>query len=107
MARTTSEVVLYADTAQRVAVAPGERFTRDIPPTFGLEDARRMALSLLREKATRRGANPDNTEFEVIEEHQFNMVRDFYTIGKNIRTRVQIKPGLIRGYDPFKEALDA
>jgi len=106
LARTTSEVILYADTAQRMAMAPGERFTRDISPSFGLEDARDMALELLREKALRRGADSESLEFEVIEEYQFNMVRDFETIGKNIRTRVQIKPGLIQGYDPFTETVN-
>jgi hypothetical protein len=28
------------------------------------------------------------------------MVRGFYTSGKNIRVRVQVKPGLIQDYDP-------
>jgi hypothetical protein len=32
---------------------------------------------------------------EVTECQEFNMVRDFYTTGKNIRVKVQIKPGLI------------
>jgi len=32
---------------------------------------------------------------EVTEAQQFNMVREFYTTGKNIRTKIQIKPGLI------------
>jgi hypothetical protein len=26
------------------------------------------------------------------------MVRGFYTAGRNIRVKVQVKPGLIRGY---------
>jgi hypothetical protein len=30
---------------------------------------------------------------------QFNMVRGFYTTGRNLRVRVQVKPGLIHGYD--------
>jgi N-methylhydantoinase A/oxoprolinase/acetone carboxylase beta subunit len=105
LARTTSEVALFADTAQQIAMVAGERFTRNIPATFDLEEARKMARQLLEEKALRRGANPDSLESEVIEEYQFNMIRGFRTIGKNIRIRVQIKPGLIQGYDPFKETL--
>jgi hypothetical protein len=38
---------------------------------------------------------------EVTENLQFNMVRGFNTTGKNIRVRVQVKPGLIHGYDPI------
>ena len=34
-------------------------------------------------------------EFEFLEEQEFNMVRGFYTVGKNIRLKVQSKPGLI------------
>jgi N-methylhydantoinase A len=36
---------------------------------------------------------------EVVDALQFNMVRGFYTTGKNIRIKVQVKPGLIHGYD--------
>jgi N-methylhydantoinase A len=100
LARTTSEVTLFADTAQQVAVAAGEHFSREIPHTFDLDNARELTLELLREKALRRGANPDHLDVEVIEAYQFNMIRGFHTIGKNIRVRAQIKPGLIQGYDP-------
>jgi hypothetical protein len=55
-----------------------------------------MAIELLRAKAIRRGAVPENLETEVIEAYQFNMIRGFRTIGKNIRVRVQVKPGLIK-----------
>ena len=96
LARTTSEVTLFADTAQKIATAPGEHFSRTIAYDFDLDDARDLALKLLREKAVRRGANPRQLETEVIEAQQFNMVRGFYTIGKNIRVRVQVKPGLIK-----------
>ena len=51
------------------------------------------------------GAHPDSLESEIIEEYQFNMIRGFRTIGKNIRIRVQIKPGIIQGYDPVRETL--
>ena len=105
LARTTSEITLYADTSQHIALAAGEAYTRDIPQDFNLDDARQMALDLLKEKALRRGAHPDSLESEIIEEYQFNMIRGFRTIGKNIRIRVQIKPGIIQGYDPVRETL--
>jgi hypothetical protein len=52
-----------------------------------------------------RGANPDYLEMEVVESQQFNMVRGFNTAGKNIRVRVQVKPGLIHGYDNLLKSL--
>jgi N-methylhydantoinase A len=96
LARTTSEVTLFADTAQGLASAPGEHFSHTIGDEFDLDAARRMAIELLRAKAIRRGAVPENLETEVIEAYQFNMIRGFRTIGKNIRVRVQVKPGLIK-----------
>ena len=57
LARTTSEITLYADTSQHIALAAGEAYTRDIPQDFSLEDARQMALDLLKEKALRRGGS--------------------------------------------------
>jgi hypothetical protein len=44
---------------------------------------------------------------EVVESQQFNMVRGFSTSGRNIRVRVQVKPGLIHGYDSLLQSLAA
>jgi N-methylhydantoinase A/oxoprolinase/acetone carboxylase beta subunit len=107
LARTTSEVMLFADTEQGIATSPGEDFRKEIPNSFTKEEAIVMALDLLREKALRRGANPLYLETEVVEEQEFNMVRGFYTTGKNIRVKVQVKPGLIHGYDKLIQKLKA
>jgi len=107
LARTTCEVGLFADTEQGVASAPAEGFLQPIPAGYGLDAAQAQALTLLRVKALGRGANPDYLEMEVVESQQFNMVRGFNTSGKNIRVRVQVKPGLIHGYDNLLDKLSA
>jgi N-methylhydantoinase A len=99
LARTTCEVNLFADTEQRVAEAPEENFYQPIDSRFDAQAAVQQALELLKTKAIGRGANPDYLEMEVVEVLQFNMVRGFNTTGKNIRVKVQVKPGLIHGYD--------
>jgi N-methylhydantoinase A len=99
LARTTCEVTLFADTARRIAEAPEENFRRRIDYSFDREAAVQQALDLLKTKAIERGANIDYLEMEVVESLQFNMVRGFNTTGKNIRIKVQVKPGLIHGYD--------
>jgi len=96
LARTTCEVILFADTAQGMATAPGEGYNARIPSGFTLADARKLTDDLLRSKAIHRGADPDDLETEVLEESQFNMIRGFHTAGRNIRVRMQLKPGLIR-----------
>lgn len=96
LARTTCEVILFADTDLGKATSPSENFSQKIPYSFSLDDARAMAQDLLRKKAIQRGANPNDMQTEVLEESQFNMVRGFQTVGKNMRVRMQVKPGLIR-----------
>jgi N-methylhydantoinase A/oxoprolinase/acetone carboxylase beta subunit len=105
LARTTCEVTLFADTEQKIAAAPEESFTATIPSGYTKEDAIATALDLLRQKAIARGADPEHLELEIIDAMAFNMVRGFYTTGKNIRVTAQVKPGLIYGYDPIVEKI--
>ncbi len=99
LARTTCQVSLFADTERKVAEAPEENFSQTIDHRFDADAAVQLAFELLKTKAVERGANSDHLEMEVIENLAFNMVRGFNTIGKNIRVKVQVKPGLINGYD--------
>ena len=99
LARTTCDVTLFADTERRTAEAPEENFSRPIDHSFDSQAAVRQALDLLTTKAIEHGANAAHLETEVLEILQFNMVRGFNTTGKNIRVKVQVKPGLIHGYD--------
>ncbi len=99
LARTTCEVIFYADTEKGVANAPAENYFRNITKNFDSNDAVKNAFDLLKQKALQRGADPDYLDLEVLEKMQFNMVRGFSATGKNIRVKVQVKPGLIHGYD--------
>jgi N-methylhydantoinase A len=99
LARTTCEVTFFADTERRIARAPEENFSQTIDHGFDSDAAIHRAFELLRSKAVKRGANADYLEMEVLESLQFNMVRGFKTTGKNMRIKVQVKPGLIHGYD--------
>jgi N-methylhydantoinase A/oxoprolinase/acetone carboxylase beta subunit len=96
LARTTCEVSLFADTAQGIASAPGENFSRPIGSDFDLQEACDLCVELLKAKALRRGAVVENLKTEILEASGFNMVRGFSTVGKNLRVRAQIKPGLIK-----------
>jgi len=68
---------------------------QEIPRNFSLADAVDVGKKTLREKAARMGAKAEDIIMEVTESQEFNMIRNFYTTGKNIRVKVQIKPGLI------------
>ncbi len=99
IARTTCEVALIADTELGFALSAEEGFSEKIAANFTMTDAVKTSFRLLTEKAMKRGADESDLEMEVIESLQFNMVKGFYTSGRNIRVRAQIKPGLIQGYD--------
>lgn len=95
LARTTAELTLLADTEQRIMTIAEEGFQSQIPARFTRQDAIRVALEKLGEKARKLGAAERDLELEVLEAQEYNMVREFVTAGKNIRVRVQIKPGTI------------
>ena len=105
MARNTSEVTLFADTERGVALAPEENFSRQVGKDFDLENAIALAFDLLRAKCLKAGASESELDMEVVEDTQFNMVRGFYTAGRNIRVKVQTRPGLIPEYRELAQSM--
>ena len=100
LARTTCEVTLNADTEQGIVSAHEEGFAEPISKTYSKDDLIETAITLLKEKAINFGADPDNIdEVEVVEFQQFNIVRNFSPRGKILRTKIQIKPGMIKGFE--------
>jgi len=95
IARTTAEITILADTEKGELIISEEGCVQNIPRNFSLADAIEIGKKTLREKAVCMGARPEDIIMEVTESQEFNMIRDFCTTGKNIRVKVQIKPGLI------------
>ncbi len=106
LARTTCEISLNADTEQGVVTAHEEDFAEPISKTYSEDDLIETAHTLLREKALNSGADPENIdEVEVVEFQKFNIVRNFTPKGKIFRTKMQIKPGLIKGFETILQHL--
>ena len=105
MARNTSEVTLLADTERGLAIASEEEFSQRVGRDFGRKDALSLAFDLLRKKCLRAGASESEFDPEVVEDSQFNMVRGFYTAGRNIRIKVQTRPGLIPEYQELVRSM--
>ncbi|MFZ0610866.1 MAG: hydantoinase/oxoprolinase family protein [Desulfobacterales bacterium] len=101
LARTTCEVTVFADTQRGIVMAPEENFSAKADHNFSKDDAIDKACQLLKIKARQIGAGDEELEMEVLEELQFNMVRGFLTTGRNLRVKVQVKPGLIRHHERF------
>ncbi|MBF0231934.1 MAG: hydantoinase/oxoprolinase family protein [Desulfamplus sp.] len=98
LARTTCEVSLLVDTERGVATAPEENFTATVSTSYRKDDAINTALALLEKKAVNSGADLKNFEAEVTEFQSFNIVRQFAPRGKIFRIKMQVKPGLIKGF---------
>ncbi|UCG11550.1 MAG: hydantoinase/oxoprolinase family protein [Deltaproteobacteria bacterium] len=98
VARTTCEVTVLADTDRRFVCAPEEDYLDSIDSGATKKEVIRLALDLLRMKALKMGASADDLEMELLEDHEYSMVQGFHRVGRNIRVRAQIKPGLVGLY---------
>jgi N-methylhydantoinase A len=101
MARTTCEVTVMADTNRRYVIAPEEGYADKIDWRATKKEVIKIAFDLLRKKALRVGASEEDLEMELLEDQEFRIVQGFYPVGRSIRVRAQIKPGLI---SPYSEA---
>jgi N-methylhydantoinase A len=98
LARTTAEITLLAETERGNLTIAEEGLQMKIPNHFTRKDILKIGMEKLRERARKLGARDADIEVEIVEDQEFNMVRGFYTTGKNIRLKAQIKPGLIAGF---------
>jgi len=106
LARTTCEVSILADTEQGIVSAPEEEFKEFISHNYTEDDSLETAYKLLLDKSMKSGSNSEDFEIEVIEFQQFNIVRQFAPKGKIFRAKVQLKPGLIKGFEQVIENMD-
>ncbi|OQY13471.1 MAG: hydantoinase [Desulfobacteraceae bacterium 4572_19] len=106
LARTTCEVSLIADTELGFITSPEEDYKEKITGIYSEEDALETAYSLLLHKTLINGSSSDNFQAEVIESQTFDIVKDSAQMGKNIRIKIQAKPGLIHGYKSYIQEPD-
>jgi N-methylhydantoinase A/oxoprolinase/acetone carboxylase beta subunit len=98
-ARTTVELNLLADTeSQELTFAEDGRKMR-ISSRTTVEDVVDIGRGRLLEIARAAGAREEDLEIEVADCQSFNVIHGYSTTGKNIRVRLQIKPGLIKHED--------
>ena len=93
LSKVTLEITMIADTSQGILSVPDLGVYEKIPKSYSLDQAKKRAISLLEEAATSMGLEREDIETEITEESSFNMVEGFFTKGKNIRVKAQIKPG--------------
>lgn len=95
LAKPTMEINMIADTQRKILSVPELGLYENIDRGYDLNRARNRAIDIIKKAAMDMGTLEDDIETDIMEESSFNMVDGFYTSGKNIRIKAQIKPGLI------------
>jgi len=95
VARVTAQVTLQADTERGTVIIPeaGEEHKTD--RRFDMDQAIAMARKTLCRQAMTIGAENNSLETVITEKQVFNMIRGYRTVGRNIRLKMSITPGLI------------
>jgi len=95
LARTTGQITLLADTQLGRLTCPELDLVMPVDRYCTLEDLKKMGIEALNRNIAVLGLSP-NAQFDVVEEHSFNMVRGFSSTGKLLRVKIQTRPGIIR-----------
>lgn len=95
LAKPTAEITMTVDTPRGILAVPEQGIYEKINANYSLEDAKKRALQLLIESIIKMGEEKKEINAEITEASSFNMVSGFYTTGKNMRIKAQIKPGYI------------
>ena len=95
LTRTTMELELLADTEKGLRSIPSLNVFDKIGSNYNLEMAKKDIKAILLNYLNSIGAGKSDDFVEIMEAESFNMVKGFYTTGKNIRVKCQIKPGLV------------
>lgn len=95
LTRTTTSIELFADTDKHVMLIPSLGHRENIPDGYTLSDAIRDANDHLLGHLADLCLVQDAQRAEITHALSFNMVRGEQTVGRNIRVKCQIKPGVL------------
>ncbi|MBN2331532.1 MAG: hydantoinase/oxoprolinase family protein [Deltaproteobacteria bacterium] len=99
LTRTTMEVELFADTEKKTLLLPNLNIVKQIPFQYSLDEALtdcKNYLGNFLEQCAITDVHKD--DIDIVEADSFNMISNYFTVGKNIRVSCQLKPGIQPGY---------
>lgn len=94
LARTTAQITLLADTQLRRIICPELHLEKEASHGLGIDELKAFGFDAIKANITMLGLS-DDVEFSIIEEHCFNMIRGFSTVGRNMRVKIQTRPGIL------------
>jgi N-methylhydantoinase A/oxoprolinase/acetone carboxylase beta subunit len=95
LARTTFEIELFADTGKGKMIVPNLTIENSVSESYSLDDAKKDAVEILSKYLKDQNIHWDESSFEITESSSFNVVSGFYSSGKDIRVKCQLKPGVM------------
>ena len=98
LSRPTLCAELFADTQRGRMLIPGLDVEESVPPSYDLDQARLDATRYLREYLEQLRIEDPEALMEIVEAQSFNMVEGDRMVGRSIRVKCQIKPGVLPGY---------
>ncbi len=96
LTRTTTELELFADTERGLMFIPSLGHRENIPRNYKLENAENDAMNHLLAHLGEMHVAADGSNAQITASSSFNMVNGATTVGRNIRVKCQIKPGVVR-----------
>ncbi|GFK93086.1 Acetophenone carboxylase alpha subunit [Fundidesulfovibrio magnetotacticus] len=98
LSRPTLSAELFADTQRGRMLIPGLDVEQDVPRTYSLDEAQADAAQRLGDYLNQLGVADPEALVETLEAQSFNMVEDGELVGRSIRVKCQVKPGVLPGY---------
>ncbi|MCX7678601.1 MAG: hydantoinase/oxoprolinase family protein [Spirochaetes bacterium] len=94
LARTTYEIELHADTERGKLSIPNIGKFESCERNYSIENAKIDLINHLLSHLQSIGISITESDVQIVEASSFNIVSGFYTSGKNIRARAQVKPAV-------------
>ncbi|WP_243440075.1 hydantoinase/oxoprolinase family protein [Fundidesulfovibrio soli] len=98
LSRPTLSAELFADTQRGRMLIPGLDVEESVGGDYKLEQAEADAARHLRGYLEHLRIPDPDTLVETVEAQSFNMVEDDMLVGRSIRVKCQIRPGVLQGY---------
>lgn len=96
LTRTTWELELFADTQRHVLFIPTLSYRENIHTSYDIEDAEKDAVNQLTMQLDSMGVFLQPEDAQITHSSSFNMVEDMEQVGKNIRVKCQVRPGVVK-----------
>lgn len=95
LTRTTWELELFADTQRGVLFIPSLSYRENVPPDYDQADAEKDAMNQLTIQLDTMGVFLRDEDAQITHSSSFNMVEGMDLVGRNIRVKCQVRPGVI------------